>query len=321
MTMTQNEVSAGLELFEVSPTKKMPAAILRKLLPDVETALFFAKTYKLPRQKLTALLQMLFQMDVVQALTAEGGLHSNELQSYLVETVPDVVQRPGVTLGDTGQVPDTEVLAAVWEAAQITVASSIEKVASELAGVLDALPSQYGTLVFQQLRKLNVQRNTLSASFEPTIQHKRTAKNLVILDVSGSMSERTIRRIVGEVVGLAYKSDSELAIVSNQCFHWGTGEATVESVLRAAEYQGTHYETLAPLLQYDYNVVTTIADYDSAYGAQEAIAQCTGRIGKVIDISLVNRPTFLAECVGQLANEVEPILVGNDPYGRIVGQY
>ena len=37
--------------------------------------------------------------------------------------------------------------------------------------------------------------------------------------------------------------------------------------------------------------------------------QCAGRIGKVVDVSLVNRPTFLAACVGQLAQEVEPILV------------
>jgi hypothetical protein len=28
----------------------------------------------------------------------------------------------------------------------------------------------------------------------------------------------------------------------------------------------------------------------------------------VLDVSLVGRPTFLAECVGQLADEVRPIL-------------
>ena len=34
----------------------------------------------------------------------------------------------------------------------------------------------------------------------------------------------------------------------------------------------------------------------------------------MLDISLVNRPSFLAECVGLLANKVTPILIGNSQY-------
>jgi hypothetical protein len=44
------------------------------------------------------------------------------------------------------------------------------------------------------------------------------------------------------------------------------------------------------------------------------IAQCKGHIDEVIDVSLVNRPTYLAECVGQLADKVSPILIGSTGY-------
>ena len=58
--------------------------------------------------------------------------------------------------------------------------------------------------------------------------------------------------------------------------------------------------------------MVTIADYDSAMSSYDAIKKtATGKVGTVLDISLVNRPTFLAECVGQLADEVRPLLVAN----------
>jgi hypothetical protein len=34
----------------------------------------------------------------------------------------------------------------------------------------------------------------------------------------------------------------------------------------------------------------------------------------VLDISLVNKPTFLAQCVGQLAADVQPLLIGSSYY-------
>ena len=85
-------------------------------------------------------------------------------------------------------------------------------------------------------------------------------------------------------------------------------------VLAKAEYWGTHYEQLVPLFEKDWGTVVTIADYDSAPYAKQALSGCVGKVGTVLDISLVNRPTFLAECVGQLADEVKPLLVGPNPY-------
>lgn len=83
----------------------------------------------------------------------------------------------------------------------------------------------------------------------------------------------------------------------------------MDDVLARAEYGLTKYRMLAPLLDRDWGTVVTIADYDSSLGAKQALARRKGRIGTVLDISLVGKPTFLSECVGQLADEVKPLLV------------
>jgi hypothetical protein len=80
-------------------------------------------------------------------------------------------------------------------------------------------------------------------------------------------------------------------------------------VLDAASYGGTHYEKLVPLFDRDWGVVVCVADYDSSVAAKQSLARCTGRIEQCFDISLVQMPTYLAECVGQLADEVKPILI------------
>ena len=133
---------------------------------------------------------------------------------------------------------------------------------------------------------------------------------LVILDVSGSMSEGTIRTIVDDVVALSWKANAHLAIVSNDTFLWEPGSYDSDAVLAKAQYGGTHYETLAPLFDNrSWGTVVTIADYDSAYDARRVIAQTNGHVGTVLDISLVEQPTFLGECISTIAQNVKPLLV------------
>ena len=67
--------------------------------------------------------------------------------------------------------------------------------------------------------------------------------------------------------------------------------------------------TTVPQSRLNRGASVSIADYDSAYIAKSVISNCTGHIGTVLDISLVNRSTFLAECVGQLADKVQPLMV------------
>lgn len=320
-TLTKEEVSDSLELFEFAPGRSAPISVLRTLLPDVETTLFFGMVYKLSPEKLGKLLRKFFKTTVVKALLK--GAHSVDLQGYVI----DLCERDYLiqqSIGDITQIdwevpagyqpPDTEVLGQLWEAAAVDVADSIATVAAKISSVIDALPSKYGTMVFTHMRKLNAQRGTIG-QYAPHIHHQQQAKNLVIFDVSGSVSSTTVQEIVGEVVGMAYKANASLAIVSNNAFYWDAGAFTVNSVLAAAEYGGTRYEKLLPLLHQHWGTVITVADYDSSWSALELIRdEAVGSIEEIIDISLVGRPTFLAETLGSIAKSIRPVLIGKQRY-------
>lgn len=313
--VTATELKESLELFEFAPKKRASVASLRKMLPDIATALFFAKVYKLDHYQLAALLLKLFNTSLLNALVGQGQSHSSDLQDYLVDTVPaHVLNGQTMRFDESAPAADTEVLGQLIEEMSVDIADSITKIADALGTMLDRLPSKYGEMTFAHLRKLNVQRNSLG-KYTPSIVHSTSSKVLVIFDVSGSMSESTVRSICDEVVGMAYQANATMALVSDSCFVWEPGTYNTRVLLEAAQFGGTHYETLVPLLKQDWDVVITVADYDSSDSARRTIAQhATGRVGKVFDISLVNKPSFLAECVGQLASEVKPLITGNSYY-------
>ena len=297
--------STEFELFDLGNNKKISVAALKRLLPDIETALFFGKVYKLDAYKLGQLLQLTHESNVLTALFE--GSHSVELQSYLVDVVPDHIDvEPYIGSPDA---KDSEVLAQLFAMAEVEVAESIAKVADTLAGTLNRLPSKEGQMLFKSMASLNHKRGTIG-TFKASIQHQPVPDVLVILDVSGSMSEGTIRTIVDDVVALSWKANAHLAIVSNDTFLWEPGSYDSDAVLAKAQYGGTHYETLAPLFDNrSWGTVVTIADYDSAYEARRVIAATNGSVGTVLDISLVDRPTFLGECISTIAQNVKPLLV------------
>lgn len=289
--------------------------LLQHVLPDIPTALFFAKAYKLSAEDLSILLQRLFQTGVVQALTTPDG-HSTELQDYLddvLDQLPSHVQRPTSIKYKEDPEPIGELLPHLWESAEIAIADSIQVVADKLDVVLDRLPSKEGNMVFNTMMTLNKQRATLG-QYQARITRQPVPENLVILDVSGSMTERTIRTIVEDVVALSYKANAHLAIVSSDTFHWDPGSYSVRTVLEHAQYGNTIYSTLLPLFDRNWGTVVTIADYDSYGPTKDRFAKCEGSVQEVLDISLVNKPTFLAECVGTLAKEVRPLMIGNSSY-------
>jgi hypothetical protein len=317
-TLSSAELRRSVTLYEIKPGVKFSEATLKALLPDVETVLFFGKVYELDAQQLGQLLYIVLKSDLASALFAEGGAHSNDLQSYLVGYHDEYgTWHPGiidpVTAGQISfdnVVPKGEILPHVWKSLEVEVAASIKAVAAKINDAVQLFPGKQGHMVFGHMMKLNAKRPTIG-DFKASIKHKRQTQNLVILDVSGSMSASTVARITPDVVAMSYEANAHLAIVSNRCTYWQPGTYNVDDILAAAEYAGTHYETLQPLFDRDWGVVVTVADYDSSYGAKEALASCTGRIEQVLDISLVGQPTFLAECVGQLASEVKPLLTGN----------
>jgi hypothetical protein len=309
--MKQAEIYTSTQLIEITPGVRFSLATLKKGLPSIETALFFAKLYKLNAAELSHLLATVFdEHGVVQALTNEGGAHSSDLQDYLLELGYEFLLESGDITFGTGPT-HAEVLPEIWKDLEVTIAKSIQEVAEKLKLVIGAMPGKQGEMVFESMRLVNAKRPIIG-DYKARIHHAPQRENLVILDVSGSMSESTIKTIVEDVVALSYMANAHLAIVSDTSTHWGPGEYNVDSILKVAEYSGTHYETLAGLFNQDWGVVVTIADYDSSRSAKDAIAQCRGHIQQLLDISLVGRPTFLSEVVGQLADEIRPLLVAQD---------
>lgn len=317
MTLRSDQVTAELEIFELTPGTFVRMGVLKDLCPDTTTALFFGKLYKLDYIQLSQLMSKLFKTSVIQALLNEGDLHSTELQDYIVDIVPEAELQAADIL--PSQFTDTtappEFLPEMWDMLNVEVADSIQKLVDSLDGVLSMVQGKYGTMLFSTLAKLNKQRQGVIGTYEAKIVHPMMANNLVIFDVSGSVSRPTAEKIVNEVVALAYKANASLAIVSNNTFYWDAGTFTADGVMKKAEFSGTQYETLTSVFDRDWATVITIADYDSAYTAKTYLRDhCKGRIQQVLDISLVNRVTFLAECVGQLADKVTPLLIGSNSY-------
>lgn len=284
--------------------------LLREMLPDVETALFFAKTYKLGAAALSELLRELFNTPLVDALTR--GDHSTELQVYLGDVIADMPAGSTLMPSDLTYKtapPEGELLAKLWEQAEVGVAESIQQVSEKLTEVLVRMPGKQASMTMSTLAKLNRQRQSIGIH-EAGFTRPYQAPNLVILDVSGSMTSRTIEAIVEDVVALSYKADAHLAIVSNDTFLWEPGGYSVEQVLAHAQYGGTYYHSLLPLFDgREWGTVVTIADYDSFGSTLDDFRTASSKVHEVLDISLVNRQTFLSECVGVLAEKVRPLMI------------
>lgn len=311
MSLSSHDIKQSTKLFELGPAKFVSYATLEALLPDVETALFFARAYDLDYTKLSLLMKELFKSTVIAELMQ--GYHSLMLQDYLVDIVPDYMYSE-LEPNYVDRPPHAEILPQLWESLELVVANSIKEVADKLSGVLDLLPGKQGQMVFNHMAKLNRQRPTIGV-YQAGVHHAPVVENLVIFDVSGSMSEQTVARLVNDVVALSWKANAHLAIVSDSAFYWEPGTYNVTDVLARAEYGGTHYEMLTPLLQRDWGTVITIADYDSSLAAAHHIKfNARGRIDTILDISLVNQPTFLAKALAPLARELRPILIGSSYY-------
>ena len=311
--LTKEELDDSLRLYTIKAGMTASRKALRELLPEIEDALFFAKLYRLTWDELSGLITELFSgLSVIDAIFGEDVEHSYDLQDYIVEVAPPMVleEHGNGKYSENCPPRDTILLRQLFEAASTEIATSLQTVANKLSEVLGHMSTKYGAMTFSYMRKLNTQRNSIG-TYSAQIVHERTAPRLVILDVSSSMTEETVRAIVSEVVSFAYAVNASLAIVSNHTYLWEAGSFDEDTVLNYAEYGGTHYETLAPVLDMPWETVITIADYDSSTSAKEYLERSVVTlINEVFDISLVNRPTYLAECVGQFAKKVTPLLIG-----------
>jgi len=318
MTESKLLIHSSNDVTTFNSGRAFPTKFLQAALPDVETVLFFAKVYDLDAHDVSLVLHKCVPSPVVDALTAQAGDHSQSLQDYLVEefwdgtdwVYPDLECIAGMP-GAAAPV-DAEVLPEVWKNIELTIADSIAKVAETISSTIEHMPGRTGEMVFQTLAKVNARRPTLG-DYRAGFKHEQVKRVLVIFDVSGSVSQGTVATIVDDVVGLAYEANASLAIVSNTATFYQAGAFSTDQVLGDAEYMGTHYEMLVPLFDgQSWDAVVTIADYDSSPAAAAALARCSGRIGQLFDVSLVNRSTYLAECLAPLADEVRPLLIASN---------
>jgi hypothetical protein len=308
--MSSAELSRSLDLLEIKPGKKFSVQVLKDLLPDVETVLFFGKVYELDHVQLSNLLAKVVNSPLTNALF--GGSHSEDLQDYLLDIAYDAGVLNAEPLAfDAGVEPHGEILPQMWEQLEVEVATSIKAVAEKLDNVIGMLPGKQGNMVFKSMMQMNAKRPTMGVH-KAAIEHAPQKRNLVVLDVSGSMTANTVRAIIEDVVAMSYKADAAFACVSNNTHYWEPGSYSVDDILAKSQFGGTHYETLEPLFDRDWGTVITVADYDSSLSAKQHLARtCVGKIDTLLDISLVNQTTFLAECLGQFASEVRPLLIGN----------
>lgn len=308
-----------LTLIEVAPGRRFPLAALHKMLDGrPRMVVKFAAVFGLDEYQLGHLLRLTCpDVPIVQALTLEAADHSGSLQDYIIALGYDslLVAGADVSLDDDApeEEPEVGLLAEMFEQLQVKIADEISEVADELADALGKMPGKEGRMRTKSLLKLDRRIKRKLGIHEAQIVHGHRPDNLVVFDVSGSMGQRTVERIVEEVRDLTEKAQAHLVIVSDEARYWRPGEFSTPSVLAEAQYGGTHYETLAPLFDQDWGVVITIADYDSSWDAKAAIKAATGKISLLLDISLVERPTFLAECLSQIADETRPLMVARRP--------
>lgn len=318
MTVSNLLLKSSTDVTTFATGRSFPTKFLKDTLPDVETVLFFAKVYKLEPAEVSSLLHTCAPSAVVDALTAEAENHSQDLQDFIVEEFQDEngdwhYVEPAfleATPGATAPV-EAELLPEMWKNIELVIADSIAQVADTIATTIEHMPGRTGEMVFQTLAKVNARRPTIG-DYRAGFKHQQVKRVLVVFDVSGSMSETTVRTIVDDVVGLAYESNAALAIVSNTATFYPAGGFSTQQVLNDAEYGGTYYDQLRPLFtDQDWDVVVTIADYDSSPSAKQVLSHCNSKIGQLFDVSLVNRSTYLAECLAHMANEVRPLLIAN----------
>lgn len=295
-------------------TCRWPVDVLRKTLKDPVWAVRFGALQQLDAYEMGGLLRMLFPgVTVIQALTMEGGEHSATLQSYAVALGYDTLVFDAV-VGNHGPDPEPErddlVLAELAKEFEVVVAKDLDQLNFTLANTMMHMPGKQGRMEIKAQRKVD-RRNRKKVGFmQARITHPRHAENAVFVDDSGSVGEKTLTAVAHAVKAMAVKANAHLVLVSNTVRHFKPGEYTVASILANAEYMGTHYETLVPLMNRHWGKVITIADFDSSWGAKEALSTCTGSIDTLLDISYVDRPTFLAECLDHLARESRPLMVG-----------
>src|SRR5690349_9182993 len=143
MTIEKLLLRSSADVVTFDSGRAFPKQFLTDALPDVETALFFAKVYELSPSDVAKTLQICVPSMVVDALTAEAGMHSLSLQDYLVDEFYDDGEWHYDSLefleklNGVAAPANAEILPEVWKNIELTIADSIQTVASTISGTIE----------------------------------------------------------------------------------------------------------------------------------------------------------------------------------------
>ena len=312
------------------PEKFIGAGVLAEIVTTPKQAMFLIKALGTqvinPALTLGRLFNVLDLGSVADYL-AMGG-HSTELQDWwdangIDFEVPD--HETVITANESADIEDEEgdadTLLDLVNNSLVKLPTTITELADELfVDVLSKQPSGQASYVLDHL--MQVSKFGQIGTVKTGLEYQADTKAAIVLDCSGSMGTKLGKAIAESVVRLADTLKCDLILVSSTAVRLPAGTFGVKTVLANWQNQLTLYNQLIPYfrdISQSYDTVITIADYDSIASHKLAIQQeCGARIQKVYDVCVEYvedgrgnlRTSFLAECLGQLADEVIPVFVG-----------
>lgn len=312
-----------------SPEKYIGAGILSTFVKTPKQAIFLVKMLGAqvwnPAEKLGVIFNALNLGTVADALS-EGG-HSTELQTWLKEQGIEIpVEQFGEDIVDNGSDEhvaddDLDTLIDLVNNALVKLPATLQELSDGLfIDVLAQLPTDKAEYVLDHLMQLS--KFGQIGTVKQGLEYQQAARAVVILDDSGSMGTDLGRAIVEPVVRLADSLQCDLILVSSTARRFPAGTFGVATVMQAWENRYTWYNQLIPFFRdvsQSYDIAITIADYDSHSEHKTQIRrECKARIQTVYDVNVQFRQqldgslstTYLAECLGQLADRVVPVFVG-----------
>lgn len=289
---------------------------LEDILTSLEVTLFFAKALELSVNDRSRLIRAIHKTDLIDELL--NGEHSIDLQDYGIDDPDNWVPTDEWVdaLPVESMVPDSEFLLSIFDDIKVVIASTFVEFTTMLAEVMDAIPSDQAQLMLEDAAKLNYKTNTFGTT-QVSVAPIMSLPNALILDDSGSVTRQTFEALVSEYVAVANTHQMHVILVSNTARHFAPEEVSVANLMSVAQFGGTHYEELIRndiLGNMEWGTVITIADYDSSPAAAQVLQNARGRIGLLLDLSLVNRRTYLSEVIGHLADDFKQVLVGAHGY-------
>lgn len=263
---------------------------------------------------------------VADAISAGG--HSTELQTWLEEAglaipVPDeeTVVDDGAGPQDFDADDDLDTLVDLVNTALVKLPASLKELSDGLfLEVLSKQPTGQAHYVLDHV--MQVSKFGQIGTVKTQLEYEVDTNAVLVVDCSGSMGMALGQAIAEPVVRLANDLKCDLILVSTNAVKFPAGTFTVDTVLDNWQNGWTYYNQLIPFFRditQSYDAIVTIADYDSHAEHKSQIArECAARAQVLYDINVQYttdydgniRTSFLAECLGQLADRVVPVFVG-----------